>query len=122
MSDVMERELQHNLIATKMFTQDDSDGRQFLLLDKIMGYRKLSSAVEKTDINAIHVGHNDNSHKLKTTKGYECLLLWKDESTDWIPLKDIHASNPLQTAKFTVACQLQDEPAFALWVSNILKT
>ena len=37
-------------------------------------------------------------------------------------LEDIYASNPLEIAKFAVACQLQDEPAFAWWVSNILKT
>ena len=82
MSNSLEQELQHNFIATNMFTQADSEGRQFLLLDEIMDYRKLSSAVEKTDANATHVGHNGNSHKLKTTKGYEFLVLWKDGSTD----------------------------------------
>ena len=74
----MERELQHNLITTNIFTQADSEGRQFLLLDEILDYRKLDSAVEKKD--AIHVGHNDNLHKLKTTKGYEFLVLWKMEA------------------------------------------
>ena len=69
MSDGMEQELQHNLIATNMFTQADSEGRQFLLLDEILDYRKLSSAVEKTDANSTHVRHNGNPHKLVTTKG-----------------------------------------------------
>ena len=32
MSNGMEQELQHNLIATDMFTQADSEGQQFLLL------------------------------------------------------------------------------------------
>ena len=82
MSDGIERELQHNLIATNMFTQADSEGRQFLLLDEITDYRKLSSAVKKIDENATHTGHNGNSQKVKTTKGYEFLVLWKDGSTD----------------------------------------
>ena len=112
-SDGMEQELQHNLIATNMFTQADSEGQQFLVLDEITDYRKLSTAVEKTDQDATHTGHNGNSHKVKTTKGYEFLVLWKDESTNWVPLKDMYASNPLETAEFAVACQLQDEPAFA---------
>ena len=34
----------------------------------------------------------------------------------------MYAFNPLETAEFAVACQLQDEPAFAWWVDNILKT
>ena len=56
------------------------------------------------------------------TKGYEFLVLCKDGSTNWIPLKDMYASNPLETAECAIACQLQDEPAFAWWVNNILKT
>ena len=64
----MKQELQHNLIATNMFTQADPEGQQFLLLDEIVDYRKLDSTVEKKD--AIHVGHNGNSHKPKTTNGY----------------------------------------------------
>ena len=43
------------------------------------------------------------SIKLKTTKGYEFLVLWEDGSTDWIPLKDMYASNPLETAEFAAA-------------------
>ena len=34
----------------------------------------------------------------------------------------MYSSNSLETAEFTVTCQLQDEPAFTWWVSNILKT
>ena len=73
MADGMEIELQHNLIATNMFTQADSEGRQFLLLDEILDYRKLDSAVEKKD--GSHVGYNGNQHKVKTTKGYEFHML-----------------------------------------------
>ena len=120
MLDVMEQELQHNLIATNMFTQANSEGRQFLLLDEILDYRKLESTVEKKD--GIHLGHNGNFHKVKTTKGYKFFVRWKDGSTDWIPLKDMYSSNPLETAKFAVAYQTKDELAFAWWIDNILKT
>ena len=58
MTNSTERELQHNLIATNMFTQADSEGRQFLLLDEILDYRKLDSTVEKRD--GSHVGYNGN--------------------------------------------------------------
>ena len=75
MSDGMERELQHNLIATNMFTQADSEGRQFLLLEQILEYIKLDNAVEKAD--GSHVGHEGNPHNVKTSKGYEFHVLWK---------------------------------------------
>ena len=111
MADSMERDLQHNLIATNIFTQADSEGRQFLLLDEILVYRKLNSAVEKK--NGTYVGYNGNQHKVKTTKWYEFHVLWKDGNTDWIPLKDMYASNPLETADFAIACKLHNEPAVA---------
>ena len=57
----------------------------------------------------------------KQQKDTSFLCFWKDGSTNWIPLKDMYSSNPLETAKFAVACQLQDEPVFAWWVDNILK-
>ena len=72
MSDGMERKFQHNLIATNMFTQADLEGRHFLLLDETLDYRKFDSTVDKKD--GTHVGHNDNSHKVKTTKGYKFLV------------------------------------------------
>ena len=120
MADGHEKELQHNLIATNMFTQADSEGRQFLLLDKILDFRKLDSAVEKKD--GYTDGHNGNQHKKITTKGYKLLTSWKDGSTDWVPLKDMKASNPLEMAKFAVTRQINEEPAFAWWVSDVLKT
>ena len=120
MADGHEKELQHNLLATNMFTQADSEGRQFLLLDEILDFRKLDLAVEKKD--GYVKGHNGNRHKKITTKGYELLTSWKDGSTDWVPLKDMKASNPLETAEFAVARQIHEEPAFAWWVSDVLKT
>ena len=49
-------------------------------------------------------------------------MLWKNGSTDWIPLKDMYAFNPLETVEFAIACKLKDEPPFAWWVDKILKT
>ena len=57
----------------------------------------------------------------RTTKGWKLLVEWKDGSSNWIPLKDLKASNPVETAEYTVANQIQDEPAFAWWVPFVLK-
>ena len=89
------------MTISNMFTQVDSEGRQFLLLDEILDFQKLESAVKKED--GCTDGHNGNRHKKITTKGYEFLTLWNDGSTNWIPLKDMRASNPLRTAEFAVA-------------------
>ena len=79
MADGHEKELPYDLIATNMFTQVNSEGRQFLLLDEILDYWELGSVVEKKD--GFTIGHNGNRHK-KKTKGYEFHALWKDGSTN----------------------------------------
>ena len=58
MADRHGKELQYNLIATNMFTQADSEGRQFMVLDVILDYRNFDTAVEKKD--GFHIGYNGN--------------------------------------------------------------
>ena len=62
MSDGMERELQHNIIAENMFTQADSEGRQYMLLSEIVNVGRFDTAVDKKD--GIIVGKNGNKHKI----------------------------------------------------------
>ena len=57
----------------------------------------------------------------RTTQGKWLLAEWKDGDQDWIPLKDLKESNPIETAEFAVANGTQDEPAFAWWVPHTLK-
>ena len=42
-------------------------------------------------------------------------------STNWIPLHLLKESNPIQVAEYAKAHQLQDEPAFAWWISTVLR-
>jgi hypothetical protein len=120
MSDGTERELQHNLIAENMFSQADSEGRQFMLLSDIADVRRLDSALTKE--NGFITSKNGNKHRKKTTKGWEFLVEWKDNSQDWMSLKEMKSSNPLETAEFVVARGLQDEPAFSWWINDVLST
>ena len=42
------------------------------------------------------------------------IVLWKDGSTDWIQLKYIKDSNPVEFSEYTVVNLIQDQPAFFL--------
>ena len=42
-------------------------------------------------------------------------------SSSWIPLKVSNKSNPVEAAEYATALDLEDEPAFALWVPYTLK-
>ena len=46
---------------------------------------------------------------------------WKDGSSDWIALKDLKESYPIQVADYATNNQIEDEPAFAWWVPYVLE-
>jgi hypothetical protein len=48
----------------------------------------------------------------KTTKGWKILCQWKGGSTDWVDMRYVKDSNPIEMAKYAVANQIQEEPAF----------
>ena len=46
---------------------------------------------------------------------------WKDCSGDWVTLKDLKESYPVQLADYAIANGLQEEPAFAWWVPFVIR-
>ena len=41
--------------------------------------------------------------RVRTTKGYDLLIKWKDGQQSWVPLKDAKESYPIAVADYTVA-------------------
>ena len=44
----------------------------------------------------------------------------KDVSVDWVPLKYLKQSNPVELAEYDVVNQISDEPDFIWWVKETL--
>ena len=44
-----------------------------------------------------------------TTKGWELHVKWHDGSTNWIPLKDLKHSNPVEVAEYATIAKLAEE-------------
>ena len=57
----------------------------------------------------------------ETTKGWEILIEWKDGCTNWVALKDVKESYPVQLAEFAISNHIAEEPAFAWWVPFMMK-
>ena len=109
-----------NIIAENVLAQVDEEGHRQMLLREIIDHRiDKSSAVPKEK------GEYTNRHgvktKVRTTKGWELCVEWRDGSTDWISLKDIKQSYPVEAAMYSRDHQLHEEPAFAWWVPYTLK-
>ena len=99
-----------NIIAENLWSQVDDEGSTYLMLDEITDHRKMENAVEKGDE---YITTKRGNRKLrKTTIGWEICVLWKDGSQQWISLKDLKESNPIEVADYVAAMKLTGEPAF----------
>jgi hypothetical protein len=108
-----------NAIAMNMFAQVDEEGHRHVMLKEISDFRKDASAVTAQD--AMFTMPNGTVRRRQTTKGWSLLAEWKDGSSNWIPLKDLKNSHPLEVAEFAVASRIAEEPAFAWWVPYTLR-
>jgi hypothetical protein len=109
-----------NVIAENLYSQVDSEGRQFLMLEEISDHRKDKTAYSKDD--GCVVSHNGNKTLRQTTQGWQLSVQWKDGTSNWIALNDLKASNPIELAKYAVGNQLVYEPAFRWWVKDALRS
>jgi len=107
-----------NVIAENMWAQVDQEGHQYRLLDSITGHRKDSNAVERKDQ---FIGSKGGRRLRQTTPGWDLSVTWKDGSEQWIKLKDLKESNPLEVAEYARSNNLEEEPAFRWWVPYTLK-
>ncbi len=57
----------------------------------------------------------------QTTQGWKFLVEWSNGSRQWIELKLLKESNPVQVAKYATSWNIDEEPAFAWWVPYVLQ-
>jgi hypothetical protein len=108
-----------NIIAENMYTQCNTEGNQYLLLDEIIDWQKDESQAIKLENKFVH-SHNGNQHYRKMTKGWKLCIKWKDGTTSWERLADLKESYPIEVAKFAISRDIHDEAAFAWWVPYVL--
>jgi hypothetical protein len=80
-----------------MFAQINSEGNQYQLLSKITDHRSDHSAIQIAD--GFTTSCNGNRVPKATTRGWSLLVSWKDGSSDWMPLKYLKDSYPIQIAE-----------------------
>ena len=108
--------LSANAIAEAMYSQVDEQGHHHLLIKEISDHRKDGSAVATDD------GWVPGTQQKRwTTKGWFLLVEWKDGGSNWVSLKDLKESNPIEVAEYAVANKLVHEPVFAWWVPHFLR-
>ena len=108
-----------NYIVENLFAQVDDEGNRQVLLNEIIDYRTNGTKLKQQD--AFITTKTGTKRRPESTKGWELLVEWKDGSTNWVSLKDIKESYPVEVAEFALATRISIEPAFAWWVPFVLK-
>ena len=104
-----------------MYSQVDTEGNEFILLQEICDHWKDGLAVAKDNMFVAHTRGSSNAVHRRTTKGWQLLVQWKDGSTSWTPLKDLKESNPVEVAEYAVANKIANKPAFIWWARDVLR-
>ena len=112
-------EFSANMIYQNLYDQVDDYGQSYQLFKGIIDYRRDENAVSKDD--GFFINSSGIKQKVITTSGWWFLTEWEDGTADWVSLKLIKESNPIETAEFVKAHGLDKEPAFSWWVNKVLK-
>ena len=107
-----------NTIAENIWSQCDNDGNEFMSYKELIDHRKSDKALISdngfTTIDGV-------STPKKTTIGWEILVEFTSGETQWLPLKVVKESNPVQLADYAVKNKIDKEPAFNWWVPYTLR-
>ena len=108
-----------NSIVESLYAQVDDEGFDTGIMDEIVGHR-----VDRTVAIPISDGmvlRNKVLKPVRTTKGWDIQLRWKDGSIDWLPLSVVKESYPVAMAEYAIGQNLALEPAFRWWARHVLR-
>jgi len=111
--------LSANMLAANILSQVDEHGYRHRMMEEIGGHRRSKDAIDKSE--AFFTTVKGTIRRKPTTKGWQIYVIWKDGSSNYIPLREMKDSFPLETAKYAIDADIADEPAFAWWVPHVIK-
>ena len=108
-----------NVLIENLYSQVDGEGYTRQILKSITHHRKHDTAVS-IENGFVELPSGVRKRKI-TTKGWDLKIEWEDGTSSWIPLAEVKESNPIEVAEYSVAAEINNEPAFAWWVNTTLK-
>ena len=96
----------------------DDEGFTVTVFDSILDHKTDGHALPMSKKFA--VTRNGTRRIRKTTCGWHILVLWKDGTETWVPLKDMKESHPVEVTEYARVRGIDNHPAFAWWVPYTL--
>ena len=108
-----------NIIALNFLAQVDPEGYHANVLEAILDHKRDGTAVPMSG--KYFKTKQGRQTQRNTTVVWELQIKWKNGSKQWVRLKDLKESNPVDVAEYTTARGIQEEPAFSWWVPYTLR-
>jgi len=103
-----------NVIASNIYEEGDADGFSSSLLYKIVDQKSSGEVIKMADK---YITTRTGTRQMRQiTVCWLFLVKQGDGSQQWIDLKILKESNPVQVSAYVIARRIQDEPVFAWWV------
>ena len=100
-----------NIIAVNLLAQVDPEGYHTNVLEEILDHKRNGTAVPMSG--KYFKTKQGIQTQRKTTMGWALQIKWKNGSKQWVRLKDLKESNPVDVSYYATACGIQEEPAFS---------
>ena len=113
------KEYSANVIASNIYEEGDADGFSSALLHQIVDHKSSGEAIKMED--KYYKTRTGTRRMRQTTVGWSFLVQWGDGSRQWIDLKILKESNPVQVGEYVISRGIQNEPAFAWWVPYTMR-
>lgn len=109
-----------NIIAQNVMDQvEDESGHYSARLKSVLDHRRQGNAVSKAKR---YITSRNGQRKLRqSTAGWMFLVEYTDGRKDWMQLKDLKETNPVEIAEYVTARGIDDEVAFQWWVPYTLR-
>jgi hypothetical protein len=113
------KEYAANTITLNIFLESNADGFSSYFLYHIIDHKSSGEAIKMVDK---YITTKSGTQCLcQTTVGWKFLVGWANSLRQWIDLKLLTESNPVQVAEYATAHNIAEEPAFAWWVPYVLR-
>ncbi len=103
-----------NTIASNIFMELYADGYSSSLLYEIVDHKSSGEATKMAD--KYFPTKTGTKRMCQMTHGWKFLVQWANGSCQWIGLKILKESNPVQVAEYVTARNIADKSSFAWWV------
>ena len=82
-------------LAKNLFNQSDLNGWDTVLINEVVDTQKYTSTSIAKEVETF-ITDSGQEKDVVTTKGQDVHIIWKEQSTSWLPMYEVKSGNPIE--------------------------